>query len=61
VSHFFKVGEPRSQAKAMVFSLACQMAEIMPGMAAKLEGVTRSLKEDVGRSMALSPKDLFEA
>lgn len=33
VKHFFKVGEPRSQGRAMLLSLSYQMAERLPGMA----------------------------
>ncbi len=31
--HFFKVGESRSQGRAMLMSIAYQMAERLPGMA----------------------------
>ncbi|KAG1654153.1 hypothetical protein FOA52_002590 [Chlamydomonas sp. UWO 241] len=46
VRHFFKVGEARSQGKAMVLSLAYQLAEQVEGMADQLE-----------RALAEFPKD----
>ncbi|KAG1659246.1 hypothetical protein FOA52_004691 [Chlamydomonas sp. UWO 241] len=46
VRHFFKVGEARSQGKAMVLSLAYQLAEQVEGMADQLK-----------RALGESPKD----
>jgi hypothetical protein len=54
--HFFKVGQQRAQAKTMLLSLASQLAERLPGMAAELLPV---IKEH-GVASSLSMQDTFE-
>ncbi|KAG1669783.1 hypothetical protein FOA52_001613 [Chlamydomonas sp. UWO 241] len=46
VRHFFKVGEARSQGKAMVMSLAYQLAEQVEGMADQLERALGEFPKD---------------
>lgn len=41
VRHFFKVGQARAQARAMVLSLAVQLAQQLPGFAATLTSVVK--------------------
>jgi hypothetical protein len=55
--HFFKVGEQRAQASAMVLCLAQQLAERLPGMAAQLLPVV----EKHGAGSSLSLVQAFEA
>lgn len=54
--HFFKVGQPRAMVKAMVLSLAQQLAERMPGMAQQLLPVVQKHQGGVELSML----DCFE-
>ena len=56
VRHFFKVGEARAQGKACVLSLAYQLAEKLPGLAGKLEGVV----EQHGAGAKLTLVEVFE-
>ncbi|KAF5838039.1 hypothetical protein DUNSADRAFT_3473 [Dunaliella salina] len=56
VRHFFKVGEPRAQGKAMVLCLALQLAEQLPGMAALLWLVAK----EHGSADQLTLKDTFD-
>ncbi|KAG1680576.1 hypothetical protein FOA52_015023 [Chlamydomonas sp. UWO 241] len=55
VKHFFKVGKERSQKSAMIRSLACQLAEKLPGFAELLLPVA----EKHGNGAALSMDDAF--
>lgn len=57
VKHFFKVGEVRSQAGAMLRSIVFQMAERMPGFAALLQPVV----EEHGDGSTLSSVEMFDA
>lgn len=54
--HFFKAGEQRAQAHAMLLSLAHQLAERLPGFAAQL----RPVVEKHGASTGLPLVDTFE-
>lgn len=54
--HFFKVGQPRAQAKAMVLCFAHQLAERLPGMAALLVPVVA----EHGAGGSLSMLQAFE-
>ncbi|KAF5838041.1 WD40-repeat-containing domain protein [Dunaliella salina] len=56
VRHFFKVGEPRAQGKAMVLCLALQLAEQLPGMATLLWLVAK----EHGSADQLTLKDTFD-
>lgn len=55
--HFFKVGEPRSQGRAMVLCLAQQLAEKLPGFASLLASVAKEHGDGSGLSTLL---DVFE-
>jgi hypothetical protein len=55
VKHFFKVGELRSQARAMVVSLAYQVAEKLLGFADLLKPVA----DEYGDGSSLPLEELF--
>jgi hypothetical protein len=57
VKHFFKVGEPRAQASAMLRSLTYQMAEKLPGFAELLQPAAK----EHGTGSKLSLNEMFEA
>ena len=57
VQHFFKVGEARSQGRAMILCLAQQLAGKLPGFAAILADVVREHGD--GRGLP-NLRELFE-